>query len=464
MTNRSQCPSLVTIALLAPLLFSCTPVPAPPVAQNLVLVSLDTTRRDHLGTYGYERDTSPKIDALAQTSAVFLNAFAQFTTTKPSHTSMFTGLYPHTHGVGTSTRLLAQERLTLAEILRDEGFDTGAFLSGFPFRVGRKGLDQGFDIFDVEFEDARRDGRETTGRALSWLQGRDPDERFFLFLHLYDAHGPYRPDEEYEGLFRSETLGPELHDIPEYQKLTDEDGAPLTHLNAYVDRYDAMIRYQDDLVGDLLSAVDLDQTVVLVTSDHGESLGERTQVLDHGRNVFDEQIRIPLILHTPGGKPARHRQIAETVDFLPTLLDILRVPRPEMEIQGKSLVAVLEGESQTSDGVTFSSCRVGTEDHSDKSYVLDDRKPLHSIRGDRWKLIVYPGLDREFVELYDLEQDSLETAPLEPPDAPGDRQQAFAELQGRFRSWLGPSHNSAETEVLSPEDIEKLQALGYLGD
>lgn len=452
--SRIRFPEWATL-LQAVVLAACSP--APP--QNLVLVSLDTMRPDHLPTYGYPRDTAPRIDRLAQDSYVFLNAIAQWTTTSPSHASMFTGLYPHTHGVGENTRLLGPEFLTLAEILRGAGFRTAAFVSGYPLRVARGGLQQGFEVYDSDFKQMRRDGRLTTDLALGWLKERLPEERFFLFLHLYDAHGPYRPRAEYLELFHSADPGPRLKHIPGYQKR--KNGQPLRHLNEYVDRYDAQIRYQDDLVAEVLAAVDLERTIVLITADHGETLDERTQVLDHGKNVFDEEIRIPLILYVPGRAGVRLRPHVETVDFLPTLLELLAVPAPSsLTVQGESLVpSMTQARDGGRDDLAFSSVYAYPKSHADRGYFLDRKRRIHAVRTRRWKLIIYPGVEEDYVELYDLEDDPLErhNVAARYPDVRDGLRQAIG-------SWHPSEVVTAAESDLSDEDVKNLKALGYLGD
>lgn len=451
---------LFALGAAALVTLACTP-PAPPPPQNLLFISLDTTRKDHLPTYGYERDTAPYLDELARQGVVFENAVAQWPTTNPSHTSMFSGLYPKTHGVGTNTRKLAPEHTTLAEILRDAGFRTGAFVSGYPLRLAQEGMGQGFDTYDARFKKMRRDGRETTDLAIEWLRSLGKDEPFFLFLHLYDAHGPYRPRGAYKDLFRSEDPGRELGWIPGYQQREDAEGRPIRRLNPYVDRYDAMIRYLDDLVRDVVAAVDLDHTLVLVTADHGETLGERHLVLDHGKNLFEEQVGIPLILHVPGQQPKRIAQPAEQVDFLPTLVDLLGVGMPEgLVVEGRNLASLVTGaagEERTE--TAFSTARIWPHSHADRGYLLDKERRMHAARLLDWKLIVYPGLEEDFVELYDLGDD-----PSERRNVAAEHPDVVAGLRQAMDAWHQGGMAEAEEENLSDEDVENLKALGYLGD
>ncbi|MEJ2085323.1 MAG: sulfatase, partial [Acidobacteriota bacterium] len=267
---RWMCSRVALSSLVCILLSAC----APDSPDNFVLISLDTVRRDHLSAYGYERPTSPFLDSLADDGVLFLDAFAQATNTAPSHASMFTGLYPQTHGLlRNGYPLPAEGPLTMAELLRSHGFRTGAFISGYTLESDISGLNRGFEIYDDEFGDTSRDGSSTLERALAWLAGLGPEERFFLFFHVFDVHGPYVPPAEVDGLFESSEPGPKLPRIAKYQKQVSESGERIANENFYVDRYDELVRYQDGLVERLLQTIDLTDTVVLITADHGETLG-----------------------------------------------------------------------------------------------------------------------------------------------------------------------------------------------
>jgi arylsulfatase A-like enzyme len=440
----------ISIALLLALALGCERNNA----HDLLFVSLDTVRRDHLPTYGYGRATAPRIDALAQRSGVFENAFAQHVNTHPSHASMFTGLYPHVHGSMINGQILRREPWTLAQILRETGFRTAAFVSGATM-LASTGLDRGFVDYDDAITGLRRPGRETALRAVKWLRALPDDERFFLVVHLFDAHGPYRPPASHTDRFRAPDPGPVLDHIPHYQRLSDPEGRPRVHLNGYVDRYDATIRYQDDQVGLLLDAVDLDRSVVVVLSDHGETLGERYHPLDHGARVFDEQIRIPLIVHAPGLEPRRVQELVQTVDLLPTLLELLQVPAPlDLEVHGRSLVPLLR--EQRVEPLSVFSSAVTLPKRYDRSYRLKPGRQLHALRTERWKLIVYPGVEEDYVELYDLERDPGETrnrADTEP--------QIRDELHAQLRQWLALGRPQAAPEV-SPGLRRYLEDLGYV--
>jgi arylsulfatase A-like enzyme len=422
-----------------------------------VLISLDTVRRDHLPTYGYERYTAPFLDSLARRSIVFDQAFSQDTNTNPSHTSMLTGLYPHVHGSYANGVPLAPDQITLAGILAGVGFRTGGFVSGATMQDEAAGLARGFEVYDDEFTGYRRDGRETAERARQWLRRLRRGERYFLFLHLYDAHGPYQPKGEYADLFHSEQRGTKLRRIPDYQKLRKAGGRLERHVNSYVDRYDAMIRYLDDCVAAVLETVDLDRTIVVIVADHGETFDERYGVLGHGAAVYDEQTRIPLMIHVPAVAAGRNGDLTETVDLVPTLLELLEIERPPFRpVQGRSLVSAMLGRDSAVRDHVFSSARAAESHYVDRLYRLDARRRIHSVRSARWKLILYPGIDDDYVELYDLTADPLERASV--ADQHPELRDGYLEL---LREWLEGGAKNPPPE-LNSELREKLESLGYV--
>lgn len=443
--------SLLLAAALG--LAACRPE-APP--RNLVFISLDTVRADHLSLYGYGRPTSPILERLAGQSVVFANAFTQQTNTNPSHASMFTGLYPHVHGNETNFQALPKERITLAQILARQGFRTAGFISGVALQK-YTGLDRGFELYRDEMGGWRRDGRTATEEAIEWLRALPPRQRFFLFLHLYDAHGPYRIPSGRRVLFKSADPGALLTDVPEYQR-QKEGGEPLRHLHPYVDRYDTQIRYLDTLIGELLAHLDPATTAVVVISDHGETLGERYHVLDHGAQVFDEQIRIPLLMRVPGRAPRRVEALVETVDLLPTLLDLLHIPLPAaVRLQGYSLAPLLAGSRRSLRSMVFSGARAESSWY--EGYDLDPKRRIFTVRSSRWKLITYPGVRQDYFELYDLRRDPGERRNLaaERPEV----RRALAAALARWREGRGPFR----PEVDLPDDLRrKLEQLGYVGD
>lgn len=456
-------------AFLGVAALACSTEPAAEI-RNVVLISLDTTRPDHLSAYGYERETSPNFDRLAETGVLFDNAFAQWTATGPSHASMLTGLYPPTHRFGLSRKRLRRRFPTFASILSEQGFRTGAFVSGFTLK-GRlaNGFERGFEVFDGDFKGVRRDGQVTLERALAWLDEGEPDKPFFLFFHLFDAHGPYTAHGQYPRAFHSEEPGPVLDRVPPPQRMPDAEGNFAFHLNEYVDLYDSGLAYQDTILGGLLDAIDLSDTLVMVVADHGESLGEHGGVvnLTHSTGVFDVQSRIPFLISAPGIDPQRIEEIVENVDLLPTTLELLGITPPtRFSPEGSSLVSLLQSERrQVASEIAFTGtwpqrrqARTGQAIFEQENPLqLDPDRTVVAARSARWKLMVFPGRGRDWVALYDLEAD-----PGERTNVANDYPEIRDRLLQRSALWLAQPDEPVEKMELTTDEIEKLRALGYV--
>jgi arylsulfatase A-like enzyme len=392
---------------------------------------------------------------------VFTSAYAQETNTNPSHASMLTGLYPHVHGNQANGHRLAADRETLAQILSQAGFRSAAFVSGFTMRNSVTGFSRGFELYDDEL--TRRDRRpatETVERALAWLAGIPTQERFFLLVHLFDAHGPYRPEGAYVGMFRSPSPGRRVRHMPKHQKRFDEHGQLIRRVGVYIDDYDAMIRTVDDQLVRLLGGLDLEETMVVVVADHGETLGGRPHWgLAHGCRTVDEQIRVPFILYVPGGKARRIDQLAETVDILPTVLEALGVPPPlGLRLDGHSLMPLITGDGKVHERqVVFSSARATSGVYADRGYRLDEARRIHSVRSRRWKLVLLPGLDGEIEELYDMRSDPGETSNVIAAH-PAVRR----DLRRVLDAWLARGGADSPPPQLSADEAEALRSLGYL--
>jgi arylsulfatase A-like enzyme len=308
---------------------------------NLLLVSIDTLRADRLGAYGYRRGTSPRIDLLARKSLVFENAVSSAPWTLPSHTAMLTGVEPVKLGIELHTDRVPAEAVTLAEVLAGRGYATGAISTG-AFVAPEYGFDQGFESFLYSL--GWQDASELPGRVGAWLDA-NRGRRFFLFVHTFHVHDPYAPaasaarlvDPGYTGNLQS-------YDIPQIVKLnTGQLTLPPNELARISSLYDAEILEIDGALGailDRLAALGLDRkTVVIVTSDHGEEFGERGSYGLHAYSLYDELLRVPLLIHVPQGKAGRVADPVGLVDIYPTALDLLGV-RPPAPVDGQSVLAV----------------------------------------------------------------------------------------------------------------------------
>ncbi len=327
---------------------------------NVVLISIDSLRADHVGALGYERDTSPTMDRLAREGMVFSNAISSTSWTLPAHAALFTGLPDSVHGA-SAERALAGGFATLAEAFADGGYRTVGFYAG-PFLHPVFGLDQGFD----EYVDCTSYGLGTVDRPdprayhqkaeaditnpivlkeLSAALDRDSARPFFFFVHLWDVHYDYIPpppydemfDPDYEGRFTGENF---------YNNIFFKPGMKQSDFEHVVALYDGEIRFTDDtiatILGELESRGRLDDTVVVITADHGD------EFLDHGskghrHTLYEELVRIPLILWRPGMIDAgRREEVVRIVDVAPTLLELAGL-EPLEDIVGESLVGLMTG-------------------------------------------------------------------------------------------------------------------------
>ncbi|MBW2288365.1 MAG: sulfatase [Deltaproteobacteria bacterium] len=312
--------------------------PANESRPNVLLITIDTLRADHLGTYGFRFDVSPEIDALAEQSVVFERAIAASGKTAPSHAAIMTSGYTREHSIGhgngTST---LSDRVTLAEIFHEAGYATAAFVSNI-LLTRRIGFDRGFEVFDDELSApesnrpkvVERLAPDTTARAIEWLNARN-ERPFFLWVHYQDPHGPYTPPAEAADRFDIPGAPDEAElpvragnnasgGIPPYQALPG-----LYRVSEYRSRYAGEIFFADEWVGKLLARAGADdkrETIVLLTADHGESFGEYGHYFKHTHTTTPDVAHVPLILRAPGLTPERRDDLVSHVDIAPTLLEL----------------------------------------------------------------------------------------------------------------------------------------------
>jgi arylsulfatase len=351
-------PAFRLALLLLPFLAACGGPPPP----SVVLITIDTLRADHLGCYGYHRPTSAGIDRLANEGALFERATATVPRTTQSVASILTGRYPRGHGARGLFSILSEANVTLAEILRDRGFATAAFTSNM-FLTPEQGFDQGFEIYDNPQRRWSGDSAaEVTANALAWLDQRPADVPFFLWIHYLDPHWSYQPSPPYDRAFDPEFDGPlTVYEDLALNRLTKGevifenrlDQRQIEHLIAL---YDGEIAQIDQALTPLLRRVaDLGKPVLTVlTSDHGESLGEHDYHFAHGEYLYEPGLRIPLLFHLPGRIPAGLRvgDLVQTIDVAPTILGLLGIDGLQ-SVDGRPLflaAASPDGSLQTAPG------------------------------------------------------------------------------------------------------------------
>jgi arylsulfatase A-like enzyme/Flp pilus assembly protein TadD len=409
--------------LLAILVFCLWPRPK----ANVLLITLDTTRADRLGCYGYAAARTPVLDALAASGVLCQHAYTVAPLTLPAHASLFTGLYPAEHGVRSNGRGRLDESIpTLAEVLRRQGYDTAAFVAAFVLDA-KFGLERGFRKYDDDIaEDApgadpshrERDGQSVVDAALAWL-GEKRERPFFCWVHLFDPHAPY--------LAHADLFGDEFADRP----------------------YDAELAYVDGQVGrlvDFLKARGLDSnTVVVVVGDHGEGLGEHIE-RKHGMTLYNATMHVPLIFRQ-GGRFVPGRRLDGTVslvDVSPTILELLGLRDPR-KITGQSLArGILADQSPAS------ACYGAT----DEPFLNNGWSPLRSLTEGSWKYI-----KTTRPELYDLINDPGERNDLARVNAGKATEMASRLAQFESRLVL---REGAQVR-LKPDERRVLEGLGYMG-
>jgi arylsulfatase A-like enzyme len=455
---------LFTLGVGTMLYLVTNPGPNARTLPNVLLVSIDTLRRDHLPTYGYGRDTAPNATALARRSIVFEGAIAAHTNTAPAHASVMTGLFPQAHGVLQNGYRLKDDIPTLASVLAAAGYRTAGFVSGFTLKESDTGLGRGFQFYDDAPGVRDRPAADTLRRVLGWIRQPQTGQPVFLFVHLFDPHFPYQAPEVHARRFLP--VGKEKFAFPVAADLKRmrEQGPMPGEVDEYVARYDGEISYADWALGEILRAWDgLGPSVVVYLADHGETLSERPFVFDHGDRVYDEQIRIPLFLRLQDGAGAGTRVTGPVhqVDVMPTLLSILgltqALPR-EREMQGRSLWPALLSGAPLPERPMFSLARPEPDRVTGLLEPMVRSGLVSAVRFGRYKLNAYPTATGHTYELFDLAED-----PLEQNNLVQDKPELAEPLRAELEAWRAHAgQDDIPAPTLSAESAAALRALGYL--
>jgi arylsulfatase A-like enzyme len=448
-------------AVLVSTLAACGGEPPPPDLPNVVFVTLDTTRADHLGLYGYRRNTSPELDAFSRETIVFDRVLAPMATTLPSHLSLFTATHPLEHGVlanahqGGRRFVLAPGLRTLAEVARDAGYRTAAFVSSAPLKRN-SGAENGFDTYEQpQGSRLARHGHLTTNDALAWLSDT-PRGPFLLWVHYFDAHWPFTPPRSTAVLFRTDAAAEAWLSERRVPERADRTGIGMEDSREVLNLYDAELRFQDQQLGRLLAALrarpDWPHTAVVIVGDHGEGLSQHGHPAHGG--TWNEQLRVPLLMRIPGQTPRRESQLLSVEDVLPTLLGLMRVP----ELEG--ILDQASGRDRLADDAEWQVLS------QDSGRFRADPGYRYALTTPRWKYFRIEDSEaptRE--ELYDLEAD-----PFELTDVAAERPEVLAQMRERLATELAA--RLARGRELRPDEpaesppdpglLEQLRELGYL--
>jgi arylsulfatase A-like enzyme len=461
----SPASSRASLALLLLALAGCSFEPGPP--QNLVLISIDTLRADHLGVSGHPWLKTPHIDALAGESVRFERVVAPVPTTLASHTSMMTGTYPQTHGVPSNGHRVAEGNRMLAEVLEDEGFRTAGVIGGYPLGPQTR-FDQGFGSYTVVGEGSAS-GERVTEVALEWLDGRESG-RFFLFVHYWDVHWPYRPPPPYDTMYLDDgvvSAGDKVEIDAVRAALRRGESDAVARSDRLRRLYAGGVSYVDAQVGRLVSGLRerglLDASLLVLTSDHGEAMAEHpAEFWNHGNTVYDAVARVPLLLRLPAADGGGRTEpwLLSNVDLMPTLVELLGFP-PPTGLEGESFAGPLRGQTAwIGRGPVYSQATKPHDARHEAGRPWQNADKCRGIWEQGWKLQHCPMQPR--VELYDVAQDPDEAKNLLGRGATPALRETGRRLARDLTAWSQSADPLETIPESSPEVIEQLRALGYL--
>ncbi|MBN2310904.1 MAG: sulfatase [Candidatus Hydrogenedentes bacterium] len=404
-------------------------------SPDVVFVSVDTLRADHLGCYGYELNTSPNIDRFAEDALVFDNCVCEVPLTMPSFGSMMTSRFPRTTGTTRNGLPMPATVPTVAEQFRDAGYQTFCVQSNWTLKRELSGLDRGFEIYEDDFHTRRwgfikseRYADEVTAIAVELLAARDPDRPLFCWIHYSDPHAPYR--------FHS------AHNPAGDRRLMADAAYKIAR------KYDSEVAFMDHHIQAVFDAIPQD-AMVLFVADHGESLYEH-DYLGHGRRIYQTGLHIPLMVRAPGIEPGRTAVPARGVDIGPTLLGLAGLP-PAPGMEGVDVVnSALPGDRPR----VIETYGGAVPQMPGAEALMADRPPMRQgVLVGPWKLIL-----ADQAELFNLDDD-----PKELTDRACEQRERTAELRALVEAWDAANpRGQAEEAALSEDDIEALESLGYV--
>ncbi|MFQ5706560.1 MAG: sulfatase-like hydrolase/transferase [bacterium] len=444
---------------------------------NVVLLIVDTLRADHLSCYGYEKETSPAIDEVAKRGVLFEQTYVQWASSLPSHASMMTSMYPYDHGAFPNGKSLNPKLQTLAKVLKAHGYTNGAFVTnslvGSHYNFNR-GFDTFVDQASFDYTNStlamwvhslnlvRLVDRATfndifTSLALSWIE-KHQSGPFFLWVQWLYPHAPYKPPHDYLAKFETGYSGKANGSMKQIDLIVNHklklSEADKDHYTALYDGEVAFADYQIKRIVDRLKALDLlDNSILVITGDHGENLYEHGMEYGH-YGVYDSSLRIPLIFSMPGELPVNMRipEVVQSIDIAPTILNLLEVPIPK-QFQGKSLVPLTNGADSLWQSVAY-------------SVMFRKERNFLALRKNDWKIILDVRKDRKVYELYNIPADPYELNNLIESDPA-----IAASLKQDLNNWIESDFKKPELVYIpgnffkqdfDKKTMERLRSLGYI--
>jgi len=441
---------------------------------NVIMVFIDTLRDDRTSLYGHYRPTSVSLDYLGKDSIIFRNAYAPVPKTLQSMASVMTGKYPYKTKVRTLNDDLGQEQSTIAEILRDNGYKTASFIRN-AIITEKSGQQQGF-IFQDSFHTGMEDlmvyhlinkktywADNAMDMTIKWLS-YNQKKRFFIWTHFIEPHWPYYPlKKKYWYMYNKNiSHGFKINKFEVYDKLRVDPRAKL-YVDDALDLYDAEITYTFDELDRLFNKLKelglYDNTIIIVTSDHGEAFGEHGSFFDHGRYIYEGEIRVPLVIKLPGNEFANHQvdTPVSLVDLFPTVLDILKIDYYDSEVDGINIIE-LRGSDKPPRPIYAESC---VKEFEKIRKYYEGIKGMHRMVLEYpWKLILIPKPGGDLIELYNIKDD-----PEELHDITEDHPEITDRLEKKVREWMSQDIDSNKTVVdkqITTIQRDVLKNLGYV--
>lgn len=422
---------------------------------NVILIVLDALRYDHLSCYGYKRNTSANIDMIAQKGVLFTQAIAQSSHTGPAVSSIMTSAMPHTHLVFGWGGVLNLKLSTLAEVLKANGFKTAFFSVNITLKKIIQGLRRGFDTFFV----TSLEEKTLTNKVIQFIS-QNRNKPFFIYVHYMNTHTPYIASKQFESLFINDSLYDKQKSLPIVKPSYDGFGfkgipdnlaseyGGITNPDYYIAKYDQGLRTIDEEIGKILRALEeyrLDKdTILVITSDHGEMLGENNLYFHHGSFLYEPLIRVPLIIKCERTLPQNKvidLQISGSIDIMPTIMDILRIKRVK-GMEGISLLPVISGKKNNSSLYVFS----------------EEGRGEKCVRTKEWKLDYFSRDPKPGYNLYNLKNDPDEVNNLSLKEV-SEFNLLKEKLDGYKQTKLKKGYSG---HLLTQEDKNDLRSLGYL--
>ncbi len=458
--------------------------------RNVVLIVADALRADHLGCYGFDRPTSPVIDRLAAEGLLCTDYNTVVPSTLASFTSMFTSKHTKDHGASRNGFVPFEKLPTLAEAFRDAGYETAAFVSSYCI-TSEFAVNKGFDHFDEEMTATTtlpdnqiiRPAKKTTDAFFRWLNARHGEKPFFVLIHYFDPHWPYEPPARHISAVRTTKSGIRTASYDDINKakyiLADSQGVPNDYVYAVHDLYCAEIRYMDDEIGRVVRRFrgkekDETDTLMVFTSDHGETFWEHKDFFFHGLTVYETAINVPLIFNCPGLIPAGKAVELpfSNIDLAPTLCRLNGVAIPDSftgsafdSFIGLSEDRETQAGAESADGPDGERALRLRYSEATMPYKVEEDMPRpnyqksKSIRRGPWKYVVYP-FTEDPGELYNIEDDPDESNDLAGKQEHAQMIEAFKDELNR---WANEFDRNKERDRITDSAADKLDKLGYHG-